>query len=132
MFCAWKMMLLDPDEAPLAPGVGWILTGKATRADAEDSPADPRGISLVRLERRGEMLLRRFGVLRETTGVVSDSMEVLEGLRAPPPAARTELPVLATVVTANEETVEDGSGLSIPTIGGGELGAWMRRRRRRR
>ena len=121
-------MLLGPDDPPLVPGVGWMLTGKATRADAEDSPAEPRGISLVRLERRGEMLLRMFGVLRETTGVVRDSIEVLGGLRVPLLVARTEL--LTAAVAASEE--EAGSGLSIPTMGGGELGAWRRKRRRRK
>lgn len=114
-------MLLLPVCPLLVPEVGWMLTGKATRADAEGSPADPSGISLVRLERRGERLLNRFGVLRETTGVVRDSIEVLGGFRV---VAVLVTELLAIGGTGNKEEEEAGSVLFIPTIGGGELGAW--------
>ena len=117
--------MLLPDVWPLlAPGVDWILTGKATRAEAAESPtpAEPRGSSLVRLERRGERLLKRFGVLRETTGVVRDSIDVLTGL------SEATVFVVAPVTEGIAVELLAATVLSIPTIGGGELGAWRRSR----
>lgn len=96
-----------------------MLTGKATSAEAE-SPPELRGSSLVRLESRGERLLKMFGVLSETIGVVSDSIDV--------PAGLSEAGVLVdsppcTEVTVRAGEVVTGSVFSSPTIGGGELGA---------
>lgn len=98
-----------------------MLTGKATRAEAAESPppAEPRGSSLVRLERRGDRLLRMFGVLRETTGVVRDSIEELTVL-----SEEATLVFVVTPVTAGiGAELLTATVLSSPTIGGGELGA---------
>ena len=96
-----------------------MLTGKATRAEAAESPAvaEPRGSSLVRLERRGERLLRMFGVLRETTGVVSDSIEQVTGL------SKAALVLALVTVGTVAELLTAATVLSSPTMGGGELGA---------
>ena len=62
---------------------GWILTGKATKAEVESpvppppppTPAlAPNGKSPPKLEKRGGRLLKRFGVRSDRpTGVVRDS-----------------------------------------------------------
>ena len=78
---------LDP---PPLVDVGWILTGKATRADDSSLPVPPppppvpllmralKGNSPVRLEKRGGgSALRRLGVASERMGVVRDSVCVV-------------------------------------------------------
>ena len=93
------MMLPVPEEEPLTDD-GWILTGKATSADAEECKslvpppppppaaavalADcPKGNSPMMLEKRGGRLLNMLGVARERMGVVRDSELVETWVAAP-------------------------------------------------
>ena len=72
-------MLLVAEELP-DTAEGWMLTGKATKAEGASPvppppPAEegPNGNSPMKLEKRGGRLLKRFGVCRDRMGVVRES-----------------------------------------------------------
>ena len=89
------MMLPVAEEEPLTDE-GWMLTGKATSADAEECKSlppplaaavaladGPKGNSPMKLEKRGGRLLNMLGVARERMGVVRDSELVETWVAAP-------------------------------------------------
>lgn len=100
MFCACRIRF----PVPLPPvAEGWMLTGNATRAAEELSPPPPppevltlaaaaldcgvwpNGNSPMRLENIGGKLEKMFGVARERTGVVRDSVVVVVVEEVTPP-----------------------------------------------
>lgn len=99
-----------------------MLMGNATSADVESpTEAEPRGISI--LERRGEILLSGLGVLNDTMGVLSDSIDA--GGSGPVEVEGVATLVVGVVDAGSDEEDEVGSIslCSSPTIGGGEFGA---------
>ena len=114
MFWACSMMLLLGTDPPLTE-LGWMLTGKATRAEVDPSSPRPKVGSLEIPDRTGGRLPRMLGVVSDMIGVCSESLAEAAVVVAMDAAAATE--------EGEEPVLPSDDEARLVTTSGGELGA---------